>query len=278
MKKATSVWLKRLPLYFVLTVILVLTVLPLLWMISTSFKTTAAVTAIPPQFIPSPIRWSNYPKALASAPFGLFFFNSFKITVLVMIGLTMISALGGYGFARFDFPLKGFLFGLLLAAMMVPYAMLVVPLYSMFRTLGWLDHHVALIVPPIMANTFSTFLFRQYFRSIPKELDEAAIIDGASPFGIFARILMPLAAPAVATVAVFAFMNNWNSFLPPLIYLQSTAKFTVTVGLSVFQGQFATHYQLLMAVATLAILPILGVYLWAQKYFIRGVVTSGLKS
>ncbi len=270
--------LKRIFIYILLTIMAVITILPLLWMISTSLKTANDVMSFPPEIIPDPIQFYNYVEALTAAPFGLYFFNSAKITILTTAGLIIVSSLGGYGFARFDFPFKNVLFGILLSAMMVPAAMMLIPLYSMFRNLGWLDRHIALIIPPMVANTFSTFLFRQFFMSLPKELDESARIDGCGTMGIYFRILMPLSKPIVATATVLSFMWNWNAFIRPLIFLNSVEKLTVTVGLSVFQGQFASYHHLSMAVATTALIPIFLVYLGAQKYIISGMITSGLKS
>ena len=263
--------------YLALIVLVILTIVPLLWMVSTSLKDETKVLAMPPRFIPDPVRFGNYVEAFTSAPFHLYFWNSTKITVSVMVGVVFISSLGGYAFARFQFPLQGLFFVILLSGMMIPQAMMLVPLYNMFSAIGWVNRHSALIVPAILANTFTTFLFRQFFKSIPVELDESAIIDGCSPFAIYSRILMPLAKPAIATACVFAFMGNWNAFIRPLIFLHSDKRYTVTLGISSFQGQFSTDYHLTMAVATMALIPIIAVYLAAQKYFIRGFVTSGLK-
>jgi len=264
--------------YTLLLFLVVLTILPLFWMVATSLKDETKVMAFPPQFIPDPIKFENYSQAFTSAPFHLYFWNSFKITILVAVGVIIVSSLGGYAFARFEFPLQGVFFIILLSGMMIPQAMMLVPLYSMFRVFGWLDSHISLIIPPILANTFITFLFRQFFKAIPISLDESAIIDGCSPFAIYWRIMMPLSKPAIATAAVFSFMGNWNAFVRPLIFIHSEDKFTVTLGLSVFQGQFTTDYHLTMAVATMGLIPIIGVFLAAQKYFISGFVTSGMKS
>ena len=255
------------------------TVFPFLWMVSTSFKLPAEAITLPPRWIPSPFTLENYTKLFTSEllPFPLFFLNSLKITTLVVVGRLFVCSLGAYGFARLEFPGRDAAFALLLASLMVPEIVQIIPLYVAYAQIGWIDTHWPLIIPPIVANTFGTFLLRQFFMSIPKDLEEAALIDGANHFDIYWRIMLPLAKPALATLAIFTFMGSWNDFLHPLIFLNSTQNFTLTVGLAFFQGQAGTDYTRLMAGVVVSVLPILIVYALAQQHFTRGVVLSGVK-
>lgn len=254
-------------------------VFPFLWMLSTSFKEPSEAITLPPRWIPSPIIFDNYTSLFTDTllPFPRFFFNSLKITSLVVIGRLFICSLGAYGFARLEFPGRDAAFALLLGSLMVPEVVQVIPLYTAYARIGWIDTHWPLIIPPIVANTFGTFLLRQFFLTIPKDLEEAAVIDGANHFNIYWRIMLPLAKPALATLAIFTFMGTWNDFFNPLIFLNTTPMFTLTVGLAFFQGQAATDYTRLMAGVMLSVVPILVVYSMAQKYFTQGVVLSGIK-
>ncbi len=255
------------------------TVFPFLWMVSTSFKVPSEAITLPPRWIPAPFTFENYTKLFTSdlLPFPLFFFNSLKIALLVVIGRLFVCSLGAYGFARLQFPGRDAAFAVLLASLMVPDIVQIIPLYIAYAQIGWIDTHWPLIVPPIVANTFGTFLLRQFFMSIPKDLEEAALIDGANHFDIYWRIMLPLAKPALATLAIFTFMGSWNDFLHPLIYLNSTQNFTLTVGLAFFQGQAGTDYTRLMAGVVISVIPILAVYAAAQQHFTRGVILSGVK-
>lgn len=269
--------IRELVIYIALILIAFITITPLLWMISTSLKSDSETTSIPIVWLPEEPKWENYIRAWNSAPFGNFFLNSVKITLSVSVGLVLFCSLAGYGFARFNTPLFNFLFSILLSAMMLPGVVMLIPLFIMFRDIGWIDTHWSLIIPPMFANTFGTFLFRQFFLSIPKDFEEAAIIDGCSLLGVYWRVMMPLAKPAIATLSILSFMWNWNEFMRPLVFINSFDKMTVSVGLSVFQGQFSTYYNLLMAASTLSLIPIFIVYLLAQKYFTQGLVMSGIK-
>ncbi|MGE3268055.1 MAG: carbohydrate ABC transporter permease [Chloroflexota bacterium] len=265
--------------YVLCVLIAALTVFPFLWMVSTSFKLPSEAITLPPQWIPSPFTLENYTKLFTSSllPFPIFFLNSLKITSLVVIGRLFVCSLGAYGFARLEFPGRDAAFAMLLASLMVPEVVQIIPLYIGYAQIGWIDTHWPLIIPPIVANTFGTFLLRQFFLSIPKDLEEAATIDGANHFDIYWRIMLPLAKPALATLAIFTFMASWNDFLHPLIFLNSTQNFTLTVGLAFFQGQAATDYTRLMAGVVVSVLPIMVVYAAAQQYFTRGVILSGVK-
>ncbi len=264
-------------LYVSLILISVMTAFPFLWMFSTSFKLPGNAMILPPRWIPNPIIFDNYPDLFSTFPFGIFFFNSIKISFFVVIIQLIVCSLGGYGFSRLTFKWKKLAFGVLIASMMLPPAVRIVPLYIIYKNIGWLDTHYPLIIAPAVANTFGTFLFRQFFMTVPNELEDAAIIDGCGLPRIYWHIMLPQAKPVISTVAIFAFTSSWKNFLGPLVYLNKLQNFTVPLGLSFFQGQFATHYTMLMAGTTLSVVPILVVYFLAQDYFIKGIVTTGLK-
>jgi multiple sugar transport system permease protein len=232
---------------------------------------------LPPQWVPNPVSWENYPRLFTVLPFGRFFFNSIKISLLVVLGQTFICSLGGYGFARLTFRGKNIAFAILIGSLMMPVAVRIVPLYLAYKVIGWLDTHYPIIIAPVVANTFGTFLFRQFFMTVPDDLEDAAVIDGCNKFRVFWNVMIPMAGPVISTVAIFAFMHSWNNFLEPLIYLNRIQKFTVPIGLSFFQGAYQTEYTVLMAGATVAVMPILLIYFLAQDYFVKGIVTTGLK-
>jgi multiple sugar transport system permease protein len=252
---------------------------PFIWMLSSSFKEPGDVISLTPSLIPHPFTGENYAYLVNNGvlPFLRFLGNSTYITVLVIIGRLCVCALGAYGFARLQFRGRDAAFGLLLASLMIPDMLMVLPLYSAYVKAGLIDTHFPLIIPPIVANTFGTFLLRQFFATIPKEYDEAALVDGASHFRIFVSIILPLSKPALATLAVLTFVNVWNDFFGPLVYLSDVNKFTVPVGLAFFQTQDSTQYGPLMAGATLAIIPTVLVFVFAQKYFTRGISMTGIK-
>jgi multiple sugar transport system permease protein len=252
---------------------------PFVWMLSSSFKEPGDVISLTPHLFPQPFTVENYEYLVNNGvlPFVRFLGNSAYITVLVIIGRLFVCALGAYGFARLQFRGRDLAFGLLLASLMIPDMLMVLPLYSAYVKAGLIDTHFPLIIPPIVANTFGTFLLRQFFQTIPKEYDEAALVDGASHFRIFVSIILPLSKPALATLAVLTFVNVWNDFFGPLVYLSDVNKFTVPVGLAFFQTQDSTQYGPLMAGATLAIVPTVAVFVFAQKYFTRGISMTGIK-
>lgn len=271
-------WVKVL-IYLACIVIACTTVGPFVWMLSTSFKLPSEAVSFPPKWIPHPFVTENYTYLFNNGilPFGRFFINSAYIAVLVVIGRLLVCSLGAYGFARLDFPGKNAAFVMLLASLMIPDMLTVIPLFSVYTKLHLINTHFPLIVPPIVANTFGTFLMRQFFMGIPKEFEEAALLDGASHLRIFLTIMLPLSKPALATLAVFTFMNSWNDFFNPLIYLTDVNKFTLPAGLAFFQGENATQYTQLMAGTLLSVVPTLVLFIAAQRYFIRGISMSGLK-
>jgi multiple sugar transport system permease protein len=253
---------------------------PFVWMLSTSFKLPQDIVTLQPTFIPNPFVLDNYEYLLNNGilPFLSFLGNSSYITILVVVGRLVFCSLAAYGFARLEFPGKNLAFGMLLAALMVPEMLMTLPLYGTYVQLGLIDTHFPLIVPPILANTFGVFLMRQFFMSVPKDYEEAALLDGAGHVRIFVSIMLPMAKPALATLAVLTFVNVWNDFFMPLIYLSDVNKFTLPVGLSFFQSQSGTEYGPLMAGATIAILPTVVLFVIAQRYFTQGIAMTGLKS
>jgi ABC-type glycerol-3-phosphate transport system permease component len=263
--------------YLLLTALGVLFALPFIWMLSASLKVEADIWTYPPVWIPNPILWSNYPEALALMKFPRLLYNTVLITGLSMVGTLLSCTWVVYGFARFRFPGRDLFFVLLLATMMLPAQVTMIPLFILFRDLGWLNTFLPLIVPAFFGNAFFIFLLRQFFMTIPTELDDAAKIDGCSYVGIWWRILLPLTKPALAAVAIFAFIGNWNDFLFPLIYLNDEAKFTLTLGLATFRGVYSTQWAYLMAASVVVLLPCLIVFFLAQKQFVEGITFAGLQ-
>lgn len=261
--------------YAILLVGAVLVFFPFAWTISTSLKTEQQTLEYPPTWMPKPVQWENYPNALTARPFGQYYVNTTIITTLSVIGQVLSSAVVAYGFARFRFPGRGFMFLVLLSTLMIPFHMLIIPRFILFKYLGWLDTFLPLIVPNFFGGAFSIFLLRQYFLTIPLDLDEAAKMDGASAFQIFMRIILPLARPALGAVAVFEFVSTWNDFLGPLIYLSSDRNYTVSIGLAAFRNDYFTAWHLFMAASAVAMLAPLVVFFLAQKYFISGVALTG---
>ncbi len=267
--------LKVAAIYAILLLGAVLVFFPFAWTISTSLKTEQQTLAYPPTWVPDPVQWENYPDALTARPFGRYYVNTTIITTLSVIGQVLSSAVVAYGFARFRFPGRGFIFLVLLSTLMIPFHMLIIPRFILFRYLGWLDTFLPLIVPNFFGGAFSIFLLRQYFLTIPLDLDEAAKMDGASAFQIFMRIILPLARPALGAVAVFEFVSTWNDFLGPLIYLSSDRNYTVSIGLAAFRNDYFTAWHLFMAASAVAMLAPLIVFFLAQRYFISGVALTG---
>lgn len=261
--------------YAILLLGAVLVFFPFAWTISTSLKTEQQTLEYPPTWVPDPVQWENYPDALTARPFGRYYVNTTIITVLSVIGQVVSSAVVAYGFARFRFPGRGALFLIVLSTLMIPFHILIIPRFILFKYLGWLDTFLPLIVPNFFGGAFSIFLLRQYFLTIPLDLDEAAKMDGASSFQIFLRIILPLARPALGAVAVFEFMSTWNDFFGPLIYLSSDRNYTISIGLAAFRNDYFTAWHLYMAAAAVALLAPLAVFFLAQKYFISGVALTG---
>jgi ABC-type glycerol-3-phosphate transport system permease component len=266
-------------LYCILIPVSITLMLPFLWMLSTSLKVPKQVFAYPPIWIPNPIRWQNYIEGwFKFVPFSLYLRNSLIITLGNIAGNLFSCCLAAYGFARLRARGKNVFFVLVLATMMVPMWVTLIPQYVMFSYIHWTNTFAPLMVPAWFGWPFFIFLLRQFFMTIPRDLDEAARIDGCSTFRILWSILLPLTKPALATIAVLAFIGNWNNFMGPLIYLRDQDKYTLTLGLQRFQGvQGNVQYHYMMAVAVLTVLPIIIMFFFAQQYFVRGIVMTGLK-
>jgi multiple sugar transport system permease protein len=259
--------------------------MPLLWMLSTSLKPIGETLSNPPRGIPAHVMWSNYPDAitynsqqLGYIPLLVYARNTVIITLLCVAGTVVSNSLVAYSFARINWKGRDTFFVITLATMMVPFPVVMVPLFSMFRSLGWVGTFKPLWVPAFFASAFSIFLLRQFFKTIPQELSDAAKIDGCSEFQIFTDVILPLSKPALAVVALFTFMGTWNDFLGPLIYLVDQNTFTLSLGLQAYQSQHGgTPWNLLMSATLLVIARVVIVFFFAQKLFIQGIATSGLK-
>lgn len=260
--------------YAVVTLGAVLMIAPFLWMLSTAFKGGGVIFDYPPSWMPSPVTLENFREVWTVVPFGRYLFNSLFIAVCVTIGEVLTSALAAYAFARLRFPGRDALFLMYLATLMIPGQVTVIPNFILMRYLGWINTYQGLIIPTAF-TAFGTFLLRQYFLSIPRELEEAARVDGAGYFEIWWRIIMPLASPAIATLGVFSFMGAWNSFLWPFIMVSTSEMRTLTVALRSLQTEYGTEWGMMMAGSLIAMLPMLAIFLSAQRYFVRGIATTG---
>ena len=256
---------------------------PFLWMLSLSLQNPVQFTSYPPTWIPRPANWINYPNAMTMPrrPFLLYFRNSLIYTIGATLGITITSAFVAFGFARVRFKGRDALFLLVLSTMMLPSQVTLIPRYIIFQKLGWIDSMKPLIVPAWFGSAFDIFLLRQFFLTIPRELDEAAILDGCDLFSILWRIVMPLAKPAIVTVVAFSIVATWNDFMGPLIYLNSTEKVTVAVGLSLFRQMAGdsgfTDLGAVMAASVVSLIPMLVLFITAQRYFVTGIAMTGLK-
>lgn len=260
----------------------ILFALPFLWAIGSSLKPITEIFKFPPTMWPTEPRWQNYADVFQIAPFFRFIVNTVYITLFAMLGQILSASAVAYGFSRFRFPGRDMLFFIVLSTMMLPWQVTIVPTFLLFRFLGWINTYFPLILPFFFGGgAFYIFLLRQFFMTIPRDLDEAAKIDGASSVRIFWNILLPLAKPALATVAIFSFIEHWNEFIAPLIFLNSTDKFTVSIGLRHFTSSAFESDEpreaILMAASLITALPVLILFFAAQKYFVQGIVTTGLK-
>lgn len=263
--------------YTVLSVLAAVFMIPLYWMFSTSLKTPQQTFAIPPQWIPDPAQWSNFSAVFDEVPFARFYVNTLFLVIMNIIGQLFAVTLVAYGFARLRFPGRGILFLLMLSTLMIPSQVTLVPRFVMFSKLGMINSYYPLILPSFTGSPFLIFLVRQYMMSIPYDLDEAAYMDGASRLRVFWHIILPLTRPALVLVTVFTFIDVWNDFLQPLIYLNDPDMFTISLGLSFFQGARETNWNLLMAASMLAMLPPLILFFFAQRKLIGGISIEGLK-
>lgn len=251
---------------------------PLLWMISSSLKSNTDIFIFPPHLLPTPPRWGNYPAALDYIPFWRYTWNTLVITMASVVGTLVACPAAAYAFARLEWRLRGFFFSLMLSTIMLPFLATMVPLFVIFRQLNLIDTYWPLILPAFGGSPLYIFLLRQFFLGIPRELSEAAHIDGAGEFTIFRRILLPLSKPALATVSLFTFLANWKDFLAPLIFLQSSDLYTLSLGLQQYQSLHQTAWGYLMAASVVFVLPVAAVFFAAQRYFIQGIALTGVKA
>ena len=258
-----------------------LMMVPFFWLLSSSLKAPHEIFVIPPQFIPDPVRWQNYVEVMVDQPFLRFTRNTLFATIPAMVGQVLTASLAAYSFARLRFPGRDLVFGALLTTIMLPYAVTLVPVYVMFKEFGWIGTFLPLIVPSWFGGgAFNIFLLRQFFLTIPNELEEAALIDGAGYPTIFSRIILPLSVPALIVVTIFSFLQHWNDFLAPLLYLNHYEQWTLSIGIAMLKGALSggrdtTH--LMMAMSTLMITPIIVIFFVAQRAFIQGIVLTGMK-
>lgn len=257
------------------------TVFPFLWMVATSFKSRGAVFTIPPTLIPDKLfktdMWSNYITVLTKHNFIRYTWNSILVSSLAAIGQLITCSLAGFAFARMEFKGKNFLFTALLSTTMIPIEVSIIPEFLMMIKIHWVNTYLPLIVPSFMVGSFGTFMLREFFASIPRDLEDAAIMDGASIFRIYWNIFLPLSMPAMTTLFVIAFIHNWNALLRPVLYISTASMRTIPLGLTTFKGAYEAHWHLLLTGSVISISPLLLVYFAAQRFIIEGITTTGLK-
>ncbi|TYP76678.1 carbohydrate ABC transporter permease [Paenibacillus methanolicus] len=270
--------MKKSVVYALLAIMSALFLLPLVWMVRSSLMGLSQIFVMPPVWIPSPIEWDNFSEALTILPFNTFFLNTMIIVVLVLIGTVTSSTIAAFGFSRIQWKGRNGVFGILLTAMMLPGAVTLIPTFLGWKTLGFYDTFVPLIVPAFFGGgIFNIFLLRQFYMTIPRDLDEAALVDGAGYLKIYYHVVLPLSRSAIIVISLFTFLGAWNDFFGPLIYLKSTEKFTLALGLQMFQGSYTSQWDLLMAASAAVVLPCVVVFLIGQRYFLEGISLTGLK-
>ena len=267
--------LPRAALYVIMIVLAIMFLLPLIWMIGSSLKPESDVLKVPPTFLPFHPDWSNYAEVFRIIP--TYFWNSVKLATLNVSGILVTSSLAGFAFGRLHFWGRNFFFMVVLSTAIVPGIVYLIPQYILFSKIGWIDTHYPLWVPRVFTPVFATFLMRQAFITLPQDLEDAGRIDGSSTFGIYLRIMLPQTKPTLAAIGMFTFLDSWNDLFGPLIFLNTPSLQTLPVAMAEFQTQYFTRVSLLMAAATISVLPVLIIYLVAQRYFIQGITTSGLR-
>ncbi len=257
----------------------VVMLIPLAWLVRSSVMGLSQIFIFPPEWLPDPWRWDNYPKALTTIPFARYFGNTLLILAPTVIGTLITASLAAFGFSRLQWPGRDWVFGVLLSALMLPYAVTLIPTFLLWARIGLINTYWPLVLPDWFGGTiFYVFLLRQFFLTLPRELDEAAIIDGANPLQVLRHVVVPLSRPALITVGIFSALFEWNDFLGPLIYLNDSRQFTLALGLAEFTGLYTSQWHLLMAAATVVIAPVLALFLFAQRYFIEGITLTGIKA
>jgi multiple sugar transport system permease protein len=269
--------LGRVLIYTVLTLVGLTMILPLIWMVTTSLKDPGRIFILPPEWIPIPPHWDNYVRLFQILPFHLFLYNSVKIGVLATLGTLASCSMAAFAFARMRFPGKDIMFGILLATMMIPGQVTLIPIFAMMKWLGWLSTHKPLIVPHWLGGAFGIFLVRQFFMTLPIELVDAARIDGCSFIRIYARIFLPLSKPALATLGIFTFLGSWNNLMGPLIFLNQVETMPVTLGLTLLTLQQGAAYELIEAGSVISVVPMIILFFFGQEHFIQGIARTGIR-
>jgi multiple sugar transport system permease protein len=252
-------------------------IFPFIWLVRSAFMTQREIMTVPIKWLPAKLNLNNFRNAFKAAPFGIYFFNSILLAVINLTAQILSSSFIAFGFARLRFRGRGLWFALLLSTMMIPYTVVMIPQFMFWKTAGVYNTFLPLIVPSFFGHAFNVFLIRQFYMGIPRDYDEAALVDGAGYFMIYSRIIMPMAKPVLCSVGVFTFMSCWNDFIGPLLYLDKPNLKTVSLGLQIFIGQYAGQINLMMAASSVAILPMIVIFFFAQRYFIEGITFSGLK-
>lgn len=268
----------RILIYAILIIGAAFSLVPLLWLVRSSLMETAQIFEIPIRWLPDPVCWDNFKKALTVVPFAKYFINSAIIVVGVVAGTVFTSSLTAFAFSRLEWKGRDVIFGILLSGMMLPFVVTLIPTFVMWSKTGLTNTFVPLILPAWFGGgAGNIFMLRQFYSSIPKELDEAAIIDGASPFRIYSQIIVPLSKSALIVIGLFSFMGTWNDFLGPLVYISDPDKYTVAIGLRQFMGMYTSQWNLLMAASLVALIPVLLAYFFGQKYLVEGIALTGIK-
>ncbi len=266
----------RLAIQVVLALVAVLTVIPVVWTVLSSLKTNDTIFSVPMRWLPTSLNWNNYTDAFAVAPFGRYFLNSTLIAGSVTATTVFFGAMAGYGFSKFRFPGRNLLFGLILSTFMIPFPVIMIPLFALVRNLGWVNTYQGLIIPGALTG-FAVFMMRQFIQALPGELFDAARIDGAGEARIFLTIVLPLARPALATLGILTFLDSWNNLLWPLIVIQSDEMETIPLGLTKFSTRYSTNYAQMLAMAVIASLPVLVVFIIGRRQIINSLMLSGIK-
>jgi multiple sugar transport system permease protein len=267
---------RRIAVYLIATGAALLIVAPLFWMVSTSLKTDADAFAVPAPLIPSEVHWQNYLDVFTKIPFARYLLNSFLVASTVTVLSLLFHSMAAYSLARLRYPGRRFLFVAILSTLMIPFTAIVIPLFVVVKSLGWIDSYAGLIIPAI-PNAYGIFLLRQFYLSVPRELEDAALVDGANVVQVYWHVVMPLSRPVLAALGIFIFLYNWNSFLWPLVVTQSPDLRVVQIGVQQFTGDFVTHWNLIMAASTVAALPTLALFVVLQRRLVEGIKLSGLK-
>ncbi len=278
---ASKTWQRRINAFAALLLLVGLAalfiVIPIGWMAVTALKERGQIFAWPPEYWPNPVRWQNFTDVMTQLPFLRFAANSLVISLLNIIGRVISCSIVAFAFARLRFPGRNFLFLLLLSTLMIPSQITLLPQFALFQRLGWVGTYLPLIVPSFFGNAFFIFLMRQYIMTIPRDLDEAARIDGASTWDVFFRIILPLCIPPLVVIAVLTFLWTWNDFLQPLIYISDYNSYTIQLGLNMLKGRYNIQWNLIMAGSLVAVVPCILIYFFTQKYLIGGIASVGIK-